>query len=360
MSGTGTKQQQTSKPTTPIATADLEITPGAVLSDFEQMCVAIPVSGAVIGVRELAGMRCTVSFGNAPAVGSRLPTDSAFRRQCIETGEVAVCEDAWSDPRIHPSVAASLSFRSALAVPIQAQGSVVGLIEAFCSRPSAFSPTAVAGLKRVAKSFASLVTFDAANGGQPVVGGPPERPIVLPRLIADQEPTPIASPGAEVIEKPENREIYRTVTTTSQLPSDRPTPTRVWLIAAALLLALSILFLILFKGASRRQDASIESLGPRASDRARVADWRNRQKEVSLQRGLSLRLSNKRKDRQGWCGRSFRIASINSSKPHEPWHKIEVALLTSSPRRLLSGIVQSNQLPCTTVPSGNPCNDSTM
>ena len=300
MPGTGTNQQQTSEPTTPNVTAeDLQITPGAVLSNFEQMCVALSVSGAVIGVRDLAGMRCTVSFGNAPAVGSRLPTDAAFTGQCVETGEVALCEHAESDPRIHPSVATSLSFRSAVAVPISAQGSVVGLIEVFCSRPCAFSPTAIAGLKRVAKSFAALVIFDAANGGQPIVGGPLERPIVLPRLIADQEPTPIASAGAEVIEKPKNREIYWTVATTSQLPSDKPTPTRVWLIAAALLLALSILFLLLFKGASRRQNASIEILGPRPSYRTRVDDWRNRQKEVSLQRGhataLSLGLSNKRK-----------------------------------------------------------------
>ena len=293
MPGTGTKQQQTSDPTTPVATAeDLQITPGAVLSDFEQMCVAMSVSGAVIAVRDLAGMRCTVSFANAPAVGSRLPTDSAFTSQCIETGEVALFEDAESDPRIHPSVATSLSFRSAVAVPIQAQGSVVGLIEVFCSRPSAFSPTAIAGLKRVAKSFAALLIFDAANGGQPVVCGSLERPIVLPRPIADQEPTPIASPGAEVIEKPKNREIYRTVTTTSRLPSDKPTPTRVWLIAAALLLALAIVFLLLFKGASRGQNASIESLGPRASDRTGVADWRNRQEEVSLQRGHTTALSS--------------------------------------------------------------------
>ena len=246
MPGTGTKQQQTSEPTTPIATAEEQITPGAVLSDFEQMCVAISVSGAVIAVRDLAGMRCTVSFGNAPAVGSRLPTDSAFTSQCIETGEVALFEDAESDPRIHPSVATTLSFRSAVAVPIQAQGSVVGLIEVFCSRPSAFSPTAIAGLKRVAKSFAALLIFDAANGGQPVVGGSLERPIVLPRLIADQELTLVASPDTDVIEKQTSR---RTVTPPTQLPSDKPTPTRVWLIAAALLFVLSLLLLFLFRGA---------------------------------------------------------------------------------------------------------------
>jgi hypothetical protein len=249
MPGAGTKQQ-TSEPALSIPTAgEQHITPGAVLSDFEQICVAMPASGAIIAVRELAGLQCTVSFGNAPAVSSRLPMDSALTRQCIEAGEVLVCEDTERDPRIHPSVAKGLSFRSAVAVPIQAQGSVVGLIEVFCSQPSAIDLTEVAELVDVAKSFAALMIFDADNGGQPIVGGSLEHPVALPRLIADHEPPSVANPGAQVIEEPENREIYLTVATTSKLPSDRPTPTRVWLIAAALLLGLSLLFLFLFRGA---------------------------------------------------------------------------------------------------------------
>lgn len=245
MPGAGTKQQ-TSEPTTPTANpTELQIIPGAVLHEFEQMCVAMSVSGALIAVRDLAGMRCTVSFGNAPAVGSRLPTDSAFTNQCISTGEVVLCEDAESDPRIDPSVAMGLSFSSAVAVPVQVQGSVVGLIEVFCSRPCAIWPTAIAGLKKVAKSFAALMIFDAGNGGPPIIGGLLERPIVLSALI-DQHPTSVANPGAELIEKPE-KQIHRMVATTSQLPSDKPIPTRVWLIAAALLLGLSLLFLFLFK-----------------------------------------------------------------------------------------------------------------
>lgn len=249
MPGAGTKQQ-TSEPALSIPTAgEQHITPGAVLSDFEQICVAMPASGAIIAVRELAGLQCTVSFGNAPAVSSRLPMDSALAKQCIEAGEVLVCEDTERDPRIHPSEAKGLNFRSAVAVPIQAQGSVVGLIEVFCSQPSAIDLTAIAGLVDVAKSFAALLIFDAGNGGQPIVGGSLERPIVLPGLIANQELTSVANPGADVIEKSENRVLYRTVATTSQLPSDKPTPIRVWLIAAALLLGLSLLFLFLFKGA---------------------------------------------------------------------------------------------------------------
>ena len=249
MPGAGTKQQISEPaPSNPTA-GEQQITPTAVLSSFGQICLAMPASGAIIAVRELAGLQCTVSFGDAPAVSSRLPMDSAFTRQCIEAGEVVVCEDTESDPRIHPSVAKVLSFRSGVAVPIQVQGSVVGLIEVFCSNPSAVDLTAIAGLVDVAKSFAALLIFDAGNGGQPIIGGSLEHPIVLPGLIAVQELTSVANPGVDVIEGSKNSVIYQTVPTTSQLPSDKPTPTRVWLIAAVLLLGLSLLLLYLFKGA---------------------------------------------------------------------------------------------------------------
>lgn len=241
----GTKRQ-TSEPRNPIAThEDLQLTPAAVMSDFGHKCIAMSASGAVVAIRDLAGMRCTVSFGKAPAVGSRIPTDSVFLSQCFETGEVALCEDAESDSRIDSSVAAQWAFRSGVAVPVQVQENVVGLIEVFCSEPSAISPTAIAGLKEVAKSFAALMIFDAAYGGQPVVGGALQRPIVLSTPIAEQEPGTVANPAAKIVAPIEERE---TAATSFQLPSDKPTPTRVWLIAATLLLGLSLLLLFLFRG----------------------------------------------------------------------------------------------------------------
>jgi hypothetical protein len=160
-----------------------------------------------------------------------------------------LCEDAESDPRVPPSIATRWSFRSAVAVPIQVQGGVVGLIEVFCSQPSAIHPTTVAGLKGVARSFAALMIFDAGYGGQPIVGGSLECPIVLPSLIADEEPTLVANPGAEAGEERRSQEISPTVAPTTQLLSDKPTPTRVWVIAAALFLGISLLLLFLLRSA---------------------------------------------------------------------------------------------------------------
>jgi len=257
------------------------MTPDGILTEFGQICVNLPVTAALVAVRDLTGIRCTVSFGKAPAVGSQLPTESAFTMEGLVTGELATCEDTEIDPRIHPSFAKALGFRSAAAVPINAQGSVVGLIEVFCSRPSAFSTAAIADLQQVAKSFASLMVYDAANGGQPVVGGPLTHPIVLPILPATEEAvvSPVApdavpamvdlgaldgppsghqqSPSTALAPAP-----TRKAAALSQLPSDRPIPTRVWLIAAVLLVALSLLLLFLFRGAFRKNDLTESRFAP--------------------------------------------------------------------------------------------------
>lgn len=261
------------------------MTPGAVLSDFEQICVGLPVSGALIAVRELTGLRCTVSFGNAPTVGSRLAGDAAFTMRCVEIAEVVLCNDAATDLRIGPLVATRLGFRSAAAVPIETQGSVVGVIEVFCPSPNAITETVVEDLQRVAKSFASLMIFDAANGGAPIVGGSLEEPIELPRLIDEQDAVlavlpitdrieapqsvigsePIASVIREAVEESKTKLVAHQPVTTgkvaglSPLPSDRRTPGRVWFIAGALLFALSLLLLFLYLSSSHRPGASIES-----------------------------------------------------------------------------------------------------
>jgi hypothetical protein len=125
----------------------------------EQICLAMSASGAVVAVCDSEGARCLTSTGDAPAVGSRLQPDSEFTRQCLETGAVILCQDAENDPRIRPSVAKSLHLRSAVAVPIHAQGSVVGVIEVFSYKPSAIHATDVAILKQFADLFAPIIAL---------------------------------------------------------------------------------------------------------------------------------------------------------------------------------------------------------
>src|SRR3984893_5600289 len=137
----------------------------------ERIRSAMSASGVVIAVRDPTGACCLASAGEAPAVGSRLQPDSAFTRECFETGEVVLCEDTENDSRILPSVAKSLRLRSAVAVPIKAQGSVVGVIEVFSSRPSDIYPTDVDALKDFANWFAPIIVPEAVPSSPPASEG---------------------------------------------------------------------------------------------------------------------------------------------------------------------------------------------
>jgi hypothetical protein len=134
----------------------------------EQIRSAMSASGAVIAVRDPEGACCLASTGEAPPVGSRLQPDSAFTRECLETGEVVLCEDTENDSRILPSVAKRLHFRSAVAVPIQMQGCVIGVIEVFSSRPSEISPPDVDVLEECANLVAPVIAPTAVPSAQTV------------------------------------------------------------------------------------------------------------------------------------------------------------------------------------------------
>jgi WD40 repeat protein len=135
----------------------------------EQICSAMSASGVVLAVRDPEGVRCLASAGDAPAVGSRLQPDSTFTRACLESGEVVLCEDAENDSRIHRSVAKSLNLRSAVAVPIKANGSVLGVIEVFSSRPSDIYPTDVPALEEFAELFAAIIGPVSTPNAHPVL-----------------------------------------------------------------------------------------------------------------------------------------------------------------------------------------------
>jgi hypothetical protein len=317
MPGVGTKQQQSSRTEVPIASDGSLTTPDAVLGEFGQICVGLPAGGAVIAVRDLAGLRCTVSFGSAPAVGSYLSMDSAFIAKCMQTGEIVPCEDITINEGTPPGATEPFSFRSAVTLPVQSQGSVMGVIQVFSTQPFAIDAATIANLQVVAKSFATLMIADAANdapaiGDRPLTGDPV--PLNAPTVVGDsvlvsgsldtalvmppgdrieESPAitnPVGSSGHEVTPAARQPEVNRTSAIStlaevaqairaraaaraalSHLPSDKPTPTRVWLITAALLLVLSLLILLLFKATHHAQSESVENT-PAATHATRTVD----------------------------------------------------------------------------------------
>ena len=130
--------------------------PAALTTVVERVVLLTGADGVAVALCEPEGVFCQASTGQAPPVGSRLQPDAAFTRECLETGQPVLCEDAENDARVERSVARALHLRSAMAVPIQAQGSVLGVVEAFSSRPSAFNAAHVSELQRIAGILSSF------------------------------------------------------------------------------------------------------------------------------------------------------------------------------------------------------------
>ena len=145
----------------------------------ERICSLIPAEGAAVAVGDRHGVVCRASTGNAPEVGSHLHPDSALTRECLETGSVVVCSDAKTDNRVRGSTAKSLRLRSAMVVPLQTKGSVLGVIEVLSSLPSAFDATHLAELQRIAELLAPALVPAPTEPGEPearVLAPPPEEP----------------------------------------------------------------------------------------------------------------------------------------------------------------------------------------
>ena len=169
------------------------------MTTVEQIRSVMSASGVVIAVRDPEGACCLASVGEAPAVGSRLQPDSAFTRACFESGEVVLCEDTEKDSRIQPAVAKSLCLRSAVAVPIHAQGSVVGVIEVFSSRPSDIYPEDLEALKEFAKLFAPIIA-PGPSAPKPVPSAQPSSDGPAPACQA--EPLSSAAQRFSILRKP--------------------------------------------------------------------------------------------------------------------------------------------------------------
>jgi WD40 repeat protein len=140
----------------------------------ERICSLIPAEGAAVAIGDRHGVVCRASTGNAPEVGSQLHPDSALTRECLATGRAVVCLDTNTDNRVHSSTAKSLRLRSAVVVPLQTKGAVLGVLEVLSSRPFAFDATHVARLQHIAELLApALVPV-------PIVPAEPAARVLVP------------------------------------------------------------------------------------------------------------------------------------------------------------------------------------
>jgi WD40 repeat protein len=134
-------------------------------SVVERLLSLMSAHGVVVAVGDCQGVVCVASAGNAPELGSHMPPDSGLTRECLETGRAVICLDSEIDSRVRSATATGLGLRSAVVVPLQTNGSVLGVIEVLSSRPFAFNQTHVTSLQHVAELLAlALVSPPVPSG----------------------------------------------------------------------------------------------------------------------------------------------------------------------------------------------------
>jgi GAF domain-containing protein len=105
-------------------------------------------TGAAIALQHGNEIICRARTGRtAPDLGVRLQTDRGISAECVRSGEVLLCNDAESNPRVDSHACRRLGVRSILAAPLRHFRRTLGVFEVLSSRPHAFDNNDVATMQ---------------------------------------------------------------------------------------------------------------------------------------------------------------------------------------------------------------------
>lgn len=105
---------------------------------------------AVVALGQPGRIVCLARSGaTGPALGSPLDTRSGISGECLRQRAALRCEDTETDPRVDPELCRVLEIRSLAVVPVFSD-SMVGVLEVFSSRQSAFQEHHVSALEKLA------------------------------------------------------------------------------------------------------------------------------------------------------------------------------------------------------------------
>jgi putative methionine-R-sulfoxide reductase with GAF domain len=117
---------------------ELDLEPGiSIIAEKAQTLTG--ATGAAIALRQGDEIICRARAGRtAPDLGVRLQTDRGISAECVRTGEVLICNDAESNPRVDVATCRRLGVRSILVAPLRHFRRTLGVFEVLSSRAQAF------------------------------------------------------------------------------------------------------------------------------------------------------------------------------------------------------------------------------
>ena len=126
---------------------EIDLEPGiSIITERAQALTG--ATGAAIALRRGSEIICRARAGRtAPDLGVRLQTDSGLSAECVRTGELLLCNDAESNPRVDLASCRRLGVRSILVAPLRHLRRTLGIFEVLSARPDAFDQQDVATMQ---------------------------------------------------------------------------------------------------------------------------------------------------------------------------------------------------------------------
>src|SRR6202158_1415822 len=130
-----------------INAGEIDLEPGiSIIAEKAQTLTG--ATGAAIALRRGNEIVCRARTGRtAPDIGVRLQTDSGLSAECVRTGEVLLCNDAKSNPRVDWASCRRMRVRSILVAPLRHFRRTLGVFEVLSSTPHAFDNHDVATMQ---------------------------------------------------------------------------------------------------------------------------------------------------------------------------------------------------------------------
>jgi putative methionine-R-sulfoxide reductase with GAF domain len=126
---------------------ELDLEPGiSIIAEKAQALTG--ATGAAIALRKGDEIICRARTGRtAPDLGVRLQTDRGLSAECVRTGEVLLCNDAETNPRVDMASCNRLGVRSILVAPLRHFRRTLGVFEVLSSTAHAFDNNDVATMQ---------------------------------------------------------------------------------------------------------------------------------------------------------------------------------------------------------------------
>jgi diguanylate cyclase (GGDEF)-like protein len=134
---------------------DLEAVMNEIVTQTRRLTRA---DGAVVETVEGDEMVYRAVAGSAePHLGLRLKVSASLSGECVSSGEIVLCDDSETDPRVDREAARKVGARSMVVVPLRHRSRVAGVLKVLSRQPRAFGERELRVLQMMADLLGSAI-----------------------------------------------------------------------------------------------------------------------------------------------------------------------------------------------------------